>query len=82
MLEVESGRAFRTSPKNVAVELDFNRVDIAGHPPDVIETAFSPLEQEAGKAIANTVATGNFPNDEDCSSILNLMITFKSVYIV
>ncbi len=73
VLEVESGRAFRTSPKNVAVELDFNRVDIDGHPPDVIETAFSPLEEEAGQAIANTVATRKFPNDEDCNSILNLI---------
>jgi len=73
VLEVESGRTFRTSPQNVAVELDFNRVDIDGHPPDVIETAFSQLEQEAGQAIANIVATGKFPNDEDCNSILNLI---------
>ena len=73
VLEVESGRAFRTSPKNVAVELDFNRVDIDGHPPDVIENALSPLEQKAVQAIANTVATGKFPNDDDYSSILNLI---------
>jgi len=73
VLEVESGRTFRTSPKNVAVELDFNRVDIDGHPPDVIENALAPLEQEAVQAIANTVATGEFPNDGDYSSILNLI---------
>lgn len=73
VLEVESGRTFRTSPKKVAVELDFNRVDIDGHPPDVIEKAFSPLEQEAGQAIANIAATGRFPNDEDYNSILNLI---------
>ncbi len=73
MLEVESGRTFRTSPKNVAVELDFNRVDINGHPPDVIENALAPLEQEAVQAIANTIATGEFPNDGDYNSILNLI---------
>ena len=73
VLEVESGRAFRTSPISVAVELDFNRVDINGHPPDVIENALSPLEQEAVQAIANTVARGEFPNDDDYNSILNLI---------
>jgi len=73
VLEVESGRTFRTSPKNVAVELDFNRVDIDGHPPDIVENALSPLEQEAAQAIANTVATGEFPNDKDYNSILNLI---------
>jgi len=73
VLEVESGRVFRASPKNVAVELDFNRVDIDGHPPDVIENALSPLEQQAVQAIANIVATGRFPNDDDYSSILNLI---------
>lgn len=73
VLEVESGRTFRTSPKNVAVELDFNRVDIDGHPPDVIENALAPMEQKAVQAIANTVATGEFPNEDDYSSILNLI---------
>ncbi|MDL1988719.1 MAG: DUF4238 domain-containing protein [Deltaproteobacteria bacterium] len=73
VLEVESGRTFRTSPKNVAVELDFNRVDIDGHPPDVIENALAPMEQKAVQVIANTVATGEFPNEDDYSSILNLI---------
>lgn len=73
VLEVESGRSFRTSPKNVAVELDFNRVDIEGHQPDAIENALSSLGQKAVQAIANTVATEEFPNDDDCNSILNLI---------
>jgi len=73
VIEVGSGRTFRTSPKNVAVELDFNRVDIDGHPPNVIENALSPLEQKAVQAIANTVVTGEFPNNDDYSSILNLI---------
>lgn len=73
VLEVESGRTFRTSPINVAVELDFNRIDIDGHPPDVIENALAPLEQEAVQAIANAVATEEFPIDDDYSSILNLI---------
>ena len=73
VLEVESGHTFRTSPKNVAVELDFNRVDIDGHPIDVIETAFSPLEQKAGQVIEDIITTEKFPTDEDYNTILNLI---------
>ncbi len=73
VLEVKSGRSFRTTPKNVAVELDFNRVDIEGHQPDTIEIAFSALEQKAIQAIAHAVATEQFPNDDDYNSILNLI---------
>lgn len=73
VLEVESGRKFRTSPINVAVELDFNRVDMNGYPPDVIENALAPVEQKAVQAISNTVVTEEFPNDEDYNYILNLI---------
>jgi hypothetical protein len=71
--EIETGRTFRTSPKNVAVELDFNRVDVDGLSPDFIENALAPMEQAAVEAIANTVAAGEFPSDKDYSAILHLI---------
>jgi hypothetical protein len=73
VLEVESGRKFRTSPINDAVELDFNRVNINGYPPDVIENALAPIEKKAVQAISNIVAKEEFPNDEDYNYILNLI---------
>lgn len=73
VIEVETGRSFRTSPKNVAVERDFNRVDIDGMAPDVIENALAPFEQEAVQAIANIVNTGNFPKGMDYHRIINLL---------
>ncbi|HEX9591776.1 MAG TPA: DUF4238 domain-containing protein [bacterium] len=73
VLEIETGRKFRTSPKNVAVELDFNRVDVDGHPPDFVENVLSPMEQAAVESITNTVALGDFPSDEDYSAILHLI---------
>jgi hypothetical protein len=73
VLVIESGHTFRTSPKNVAVELDFNRIDVEGHPPDFVENALAPMEQAAVEAIANTVAAGEFPSDEDYSAILHLI---------
>jgi hypothetical protein len=73
VLEIESGHTFRTSPKNVAVELDFNRVDVEGRPLDFVENALAPMEQAAVEAIAHTVAAGEFPSDEDYSAILHLI---------
>lgn len=73
VLDVETGHRFRTSPKKVAVELDFNRVDIEGIPPDFVENSFAPMEQEAVRAIENTIASGEFPTDEDYSAILHLI---------
>lgn len=73
VVDVGSGHRFRTSPINVAVSKDFNRVDIEGLPSDTLENAFSPMEGMAANAIATTVRSGAFPNDEDYSSILNLI---------
>jgi len=73
VLDVEAGRCFRTSPQNVAAIRDFNRVDIEGHPPDVIEQALSPLEQRMAEACQAVDSTKAFPSDEDYNYILNLM---------
>ena len=53
VVEIATGRTFTTSPKNVAVERDFNRIDIDGISSDAIENALAPFEVEAVKAIRN-----------------------------
>ncbi|TWJ17538.1 DUF4238 domain-containing protein [Geobacter argillaceus] len=73
VLELDKGTWFRTSPKNVAAQRDFNRVDIEGHSPDVIEQAFSPVEALMIEACRRVVQTQAYPNDEDINYILNLL---------
>ena len=73
VLDVESGRAFRTSPGNVAAQRDFNRVDIEGHSPDAVENALAPFEGNAICAIRRVVETQSFPSDSDWNLILNLL---------
>lgn len=73
VLDVHSGRPFSTSPINVAVERDFNRVDIEGRSIDAIEQALSPFEEQAVMAIRNVIESEKFPNEEDCNWILNLL---------
>ncbi|MEC4675469.1 MAG: DUF4238 domain-containing protein, partial [Nitrospirota bacterium] len=46
VLDVHIGHSFSTSPINVAVERDFNRVDIEGKSIDAIEQALAPLEEQ------------------------------------
>jgi len=73
VLEVETGRAFRTSPLNVAAQRDFNRVDIEGRSPDAIESALAPFEGEAVAAVRRVIETQEYPNDIDWNLILNLL---------
>jgi hypothetical protein len=73
VLDVNTGESFRTSPKNVAAERDFNRIDIEGRSPDAIERALAPFEQKALDAIRRTIAASEFPNPKDCNFILNFL---------
>ena len=65
VLDVETGRAFRTSPLNVGAQRDFNRVEVDGHPPDAIESALAPFEGSAVAAIRRVIDSEAFPNDSD-----------------
>ena len=73
VIDVDNGNGFRTSPKNVAAQRDFNRVDVEGKPPDVLEQALSPVEERMVEACRNVNCNRTFPNDEDYNYIINLI---------
>lgn len=73
VLELDKGARFRTSPKNVAAQRDFNRVDIEGLSPDIVEQALSPVEALMIEACRRVVQSQVYPNDEDINYILNLL---------
>ena len=73
VLDLEDGRAFSTSPINLAAERDFNRVDIEGHSIDAIENALASFEGNAVNSIRKVINSHNFPNDEDWNLIINLL---------
>lgn len=63
---------FETHPKNVAHVRDFNRIEVEGFKPDVLEGALSVLEGEVAEAIRNISESHKFEgNDKNC--ILNLI---------
>jgi hypothetical protein len=73
VLDVTSGTRFRTSPKNVAVETDFNRIDIDNYAPDYVENELAKIEGSAIRAIGRVANLQDFPSDEDYSAILHLI---------
>lgn len=73
VFDIHNSKCFRTSPKNVAVERDFNRVNLEGKSPDILEQSFSSFEGQVGQAIRKVNRTKTFPNDEGVNFILNLL---------
>lgn len=73
VLDVRKGHGFPTSPLNVGVERDFNRVDIEGQDDDALETALAAFDGRAGQAIRNVNQSRKFPDSEDYSYIINFL---------
>ena len=76
VMEVGTGRSFKTSPKNIAVERDFNRINVDGLASDAIENALAPFEQEAVQSIESVSRMCTFPRGMDYHRILNLLCLF------
>ena len=66
-------RFFRQKPKNLAFEVDFNRVDVEGHAPDTIERKLGDFERPTASVIRRISSEGQLPRDEDFSYVLNLI---------
>ena len=56
VFDCKSGKSFATATENIAVEKDFNRVEVEGHPPDVLEKAMSEFESEVASALERIIA--------------------------
>jgi hypothetical protein len=67
---------FRTKPRNVAAERDFNRVEIDGQDPDVMERALGEFEDRAISVIRGSQARDELPADEEFSFVITLMALF------
>jgi hypothetical protein len=73
VFDKKSGETFSAATSKIAVEMDFNRVEIEGHPPDVVEKAMSEFETEAAAALQQIVAAKSIQQTEDRSYLLNLI---------
>ncbi len=73
VFDLVSDSYFRTKPRNVGAERDFNRIEMEGHDPDVLEQSLGEFEGKAVSVIREIATTGELPCDEDFSYVLILM---------
>ena len=72
-------RFFRTKPKNVAFEIDFNRFETNNYPPDALETAFGQFEGKVASVIRDISRAETIPEDEEFSYVINLIAPWRCV---
>jgi Protein of unknown function (DUF4238) len=66
-------KTYRTSIGNIGAERDFNRIEVEGHDPNVMENALASFEAELGPALDRIIATRSLSNEDDRASLLNFM---------
>jgi hypothetical protein len=66
-------KCFRTSPDNVALEKDFNTIDVEGHKPDAFENAMASVESDIGPALQRIIAKESLEDENDRTLLLNLI---------
>jgi hypothetical protein len=66
-------KSFSTAPDNVALQTDFNTIDLEGHPPDAFELAMASVESDIGPALTRIIAAQSLANQEDKTLLLNLI---------
>ncbi|MFH2044293.1 MAG: DUF4238 domain-containing protein [Pseudomonadota bacterium] len=73
VFDTSTGKSFCTSPLNVAVKRDFNRIDIDDMPIDALEQNLSSFEGQVIKVIQKIIKSEEYPNDEDLNWVLNFL---------
>jgi hypothetical protein len=63
----------REKPKNVAFGVDFNRVEVEGHPPDIVETGLDQLGCHVAAVIRRIIKEMVIPEHEEFSYVLNVI---------
>jgi hypothetical protein len=66
-------KVFRPAPDNVALQTDFNTIDLEGHAPDAFENAMASVESDIGPALVRIVVAKSLRNEEDRTLLLNLI---------
>jgi hypothetical protein len=66
-------KPFFAAVTKIAARRDFNRVDIEGQPPDLLESAYSCFETEVDQALKRVAKEQSFDDQEDRMLLFNLI---------
>src|SRR4051812_21292355 len=73
VVDAKERKSFGAPPERVAMEKDFNRVDIDGVEPDALEKGYAKFESEVAPALTRIINLGTFTVEEDRALILNFI---------
>ena len=73
VFDLVSRKTFRTRPRNVAAQRDFNRVDLEGRTPDDLERSLGDFEGKAISAIRCVQERGGHLTDDELNHVVTLM---------
>ena len=66
-------RAFTTTPRNVAAQRDFNRIEVPGHDPNLIETSYAEFEAKLAPMLVRLDVAGRFASEDDLHLALEMV---------
>jgi hypothetical protein len=73
VFDLKERKSFVTRPRNVAARRDYNRVEIDGQDPNIVEDQLGILEANADRAFRRIIATRSIDNRDDFSFVLTLI---------
>jgi hypothetical protein len=77
VFDFRENKLFNPNPHGVALETNFNKIDLPGYAPDHLEKMFADkIEQKAVSVLRWICANNDIPSDEDFSYVLNLLTLF------
>jgi hypothetical protein len=77
VFDFRANRPFNPNPRNIALETNFNTIDLPGYAPDYLEKVFADkLEGKAVSVLRWICANNDIPSDEDFTYVLNLLTLF------
>ncbi|AET95219.1 hypothetical protein BSFA1_79510 (plasmid) [Burkholderia sp. SFA1] len=73
VIDAKRQRAFTTTPANIAAERDFNRIDIEGEDPNLVESSYAEFEARLAPALVRIDRRGALTDEADLSLVLELI---------
>ena len=74
VIDVNDRRHFKTGSSNIAVQTDFNRINIEGHDRNEIERFLSGIEGKAAKVLKDIAQNESLPQNVDDMVILSVFV--------
>ncbi|MDK3022630.1 DUF4238 domain-containing protein [Cupriavidus taiwanensis] len=74
VVDLARGKSFPTTPRNVGAQRDFNRIELPGQDPNLVESAFAEFECKLAPALGRIEEHRDFASEYDKAAVLELIV--------